>query len=373
MEKILVIENSDIDYKNILGIYDTKIIKVKEENKEGSFVPDLLIVELTGIEETIDIINSYREDQGSLPVLIVADYSQIFYSEYFKKLKGHGQARIIQSGNHSYNKMMEVIESLLHPEYTHESSKISFVVPLYNEEARFKNVLDFTLKLNGYIEKCYPNSKIYFVNDGSEDNTKELVEKLVSNIRLKSDYVSDFGMLDLKDLDKNTRKAGTYIEGMKNIQGDIAVLVDGDDSFFIEDISKMINIIREGYYDMVVGTKDFSSENRPLIRKIMSFFKRFLTKFLLPNGVYDAQTGLKVIKNDSIRWLLPYLTTRRELAIDLEILHLSKKFNLRVLQLPVKCIDRDGSHMNLIKDSIKYLKSIVNIYFDNLKVQRKGG
>ena len=371
MEKILVIKESFSDYKSILGLYDTKVIKITEINTEEEFIPDLLIIELREIEETISVINSYRKKNEYLPVLIMADYYQIFYSEYFKKLKGQGQARVIQSGNHSHNKMIEVIESLLHPEYTHASSKLSFIVPLYNEESRFKNVLDFTLKLNDYIEKCYPNSKIYFVNDGSEDNTKELVERLVSKVRLKSDYVSDFGMLDLKDLDQNTRKAGTYIEGMKNIQGDITVLVDGDDSFFIEDISRMINIIREGYYDMVVGTKDFSSENRPMIRKIMSFFKRLLTKFLLPRGVYDAQTGLKVIKNDSARWLLPYLSTSRELAIDLEILHLSKKFNLRVLQLPVGCIDRDGSHMNLIKDSVKYLKSIVSIYFDNLKVQRK--
>jgi glycosyltransferase involved in cell wall biosynthesis len=303
--------------------------------------------------------------------LIIADYNHIFYSEYFKDIEGYGQARIIQSGAHSYNKIMEVVESLLHPEYTGESQKLSFIVPLYNEASRFQNVLDFTMKLNDYIEKCYPNSKIYFVNDGSQDDTKELVKNLVNKIRLKSNYICDYGMLDLKDLEENTRKAGTYIEGMKHVQGDITVLVDGDDSFFTEDISKMINIVREGYYDMVVGTKDFSSENRPMIRIIMSFFKRLLTKFLLPKGVYDAQTGLKVIKNDSARWILPYLSTHRELAIDLEILHLSKKFNLRVLQLPVRCIDRDGSHMNLVKDSIKYLRSIVEIYFENLKVQRK--
>ena len=86
---------------------------------------------------------------------------------------------------------------------------------------------------------------------------------------------------------------------------------------------------------------------------------------MLPKGVYDSQTGLKAIKASSAKFILPYLSRSRGLAIDLELMYYAKKLNFRVLQLPVKCIDRDGSHVDVIKDSLSYLKNIYLIIKDS--------
>ena len=188
----------------------------------------------------------------------------------------------------------------------------------------------------------------------------QIVAPSISVVMLES-----AGWVLAKELEQNTRKAGTYIEGIKSIEADILLFVDADNSFFIEDISLMINIILKGYYDIVAGTKDLAAEKRPLIRKILSFGKRTLTKNMLPKGVYDSQTGLKAIKASSAKFILPYLSRSRGLAIDLELMYYAKKLNFRVLQLPVKYIDRDGSHVDVIKDSLSYLKNIYLIIKDS--------
>ena len=54
-------------------------------------------------------------------------------------------------------------------------------------------------------------------------------------------------------------------------------------------------------------------------------------------------------------------------------MYYAKKLNYRVLQLPVKCIDREGSHVDIIKDSISYIKNIFSIIKDGRKKWNKEG
>jgi len=100
----------------------------------------------------------------------------------------------------------------------------------------------------------------------------------------------------------------------------------------------------------------------------MSFVKRQLTKSLLPKGVYDSQTGLKAMNGTAAKYILPHLNVTTGLAIDLEILHIAKKYGFRTLQFPVQCIDQEGSHIDIIKDSIAYIKNVFMIKKRNKKI-----
>ncbi len=361
MDQIIIAtsEKREINYSEILGFFSFKKYGVEEavDAKEGQ----ALIIDTLSKERAIELANDYRKKYKSLPILILTDYYQIFTPDDISRIEGRGQIRIHSVTADNGDKIVELLNALLNPEYASEVFKLSIIVPLYNEGERFEHVLNFAEKLNLFLEESYRNSKIYFINDGSVDNTGVLTEKLVKRLSESSSYISDFGFLEVRELEKNTRKAGTYIEGIKNVHSNIIVIVDGDDSFYVEDIAKIVNILREGYYDIVAGTKDLTAENRPLSRKILSFIKRTLTKPLLPKGIYDAQTGLKGMRGDTARYILPHLSIERELAIDLEMLYICKKLRFRAMQLPVRCVDREGSHVDIVRDSLKYLKSIMNI------------
>ena len=356
---IATTEERKIKYSKILGFFLYE--KFSMEEITGNEKGDAIIIDSLSKDAAIEAANKFRSVDRTVPILFITDYNELFATNELSLIEGTGQIRVHTTTTDNGDKVVELLNSLIDPEFASEIFKLSIIVPLYNEGERFEHVLNFAEKLNNFLEGSYRNSKIYFINDGSIDDTKELTEKLLQRFSEKSSYISDFGFLELRDLSENTRKAGTYIEGIKNVSGNIILIVDGDDSFYIEDIAKMINILRAGYYDVVAATKDLTAENRPLIRRCLSFAKRTLTKPLLPKGVYDAQTGLKAIKGDTARYILPYLNVERELAIDLEMMYICKKLNFRTMQLPVRCIDRDGSHINILKDSIKYLKSIVEI------------
>jgi hypothetical protein len=57
------------------------------------------------------------------------------------------------------------------------------------------------------------------------------------------------------------------------------------------------------------------------------------------------------------------------LAVDLEMMFLAKKLRLRVLQLPVDCIDRDGSHVDVRRDSMRFMRSLVGIWLLDRRIR----
>lgn len=67
----------------------------------------------------------------------------------------------------------------------------------------------------------------------------------------------------------------------------------------------MINVVQQGYYDVVIGTKDMTAENRSLLRSVVSFGKRVISRPFLPTGVVDSQTGLKVMSSVAVKRMFP--------------------------------------------------------------------
>lgn len=314
-----------------------------------------------------------RKAFPNMPILVIEKAINPFNNRDVKSFGGFGITRVLVWNKDYPEKLLEELNIMIHPEFPSGKTDIAIIIPVYNEAERISHVADFVLELKKFLEQAFLNTRIYFVNDGSKDNTELLIKELVKKLKYDSDTIYDRTFINAKELAKNTRKAGTYIEGIKTIEADILLFVDADNSFFIEDIALMINIIRKGYYDIVAGTKDMTAEKRPLSRKILSFGKRLLTKGMLPKGIYDSQTGLKAMKTSAAKFIMPYLSNSRGLAIDLELMYYAKKLNYRVLQLPVKCIDREGSHVDIIKDSISYIKNIFSIIKDGRKKWNKEG
>lgn len=348
--------------------FDFSLLKSFYREISGNEIKSLLpgenivgIIDGSSTKNILALAENLRAHNPVLPLLIMRPFGTKDSLEILNNLKGIGQIRFLYWQNKDQQQLLEYTQSLLHPEYPTGRTDIAIILPVYNEESRFGYVRNFTAKLKDLIESAFINVSIYFVNDGSKDRTEEMVKMLSLESEESLPYIERTDFFNYSSLIKNTRKAGTYIEGIRSIQADVLIFADADDSFSIDDIARFINIIRDGYYDMVVGTKDTTAENRSSIRRLMSFCKRLLTKSLLPSGVHDSQTGLKALNSIAARHIIQSLHEETELAIDLEILYLAKVMNFRVLQQPVSCIDREGSHIRIIRDSISFIKNIIKI------------
>lgn len=135
--------------------------------------------------------------------------------------------------------------------------KLSVIVPCYNEQSvipstykRLKNVL------NGL---GYP-SEVVFINDGSNDDTLHLLEKIASEDEIVS--VISFS--------RNFGHQASVTAGIHNCTGDYAVIIDADLQDPPEIIPQMVQLALENNCNVVYGVRR--------MRKGETFFKKVTAK-----------------------------------------------------------------------------------------------
>ena len=117
--------------------------------------------------------------------------------------------------------------------------KISIIVPVYNEEKTIAKTLKQLLKIKLYkIQK-----EIFVVNDGSYDNTKKEIKK-----------VKDKRIIFI-DKAKNQGKGAAIISALKRISGDVIIIQDADLEYNPDEISKLLEPIRQNLADVVYGSR----------------------------------------------------------------------------------------------------------------------
>ena len=152
--------------------------------------------------------------------------------------------------------------------------KLSIVVPAYNEE----EVIElFYNKLKDVINKIVEKYEyeIIFIDDGSKDNTLNILKKLRendNNVNIIS-FSRNFG-----------KEAGIYA-GLKNSNGDIVVVLDADLQHDPEIIPQMIKYIEEGY-DTVTTIRNRKGES-----KINSWFSNMFYRIMAGNKEVKLKKG----------------------------------------------------------------------------------
>lgn len=132
----------------------------------------------------------------------------------------------------------------------------SIVVPLYNEEA----VIEESYKrLKAVMETCKENYEIIFVNDGSFDKTRCIVELICK----KDKYIN------LVNFSRNFGHQAAITAGMKEAAGEAIVVIDADLQDPPEIILEMIKKWKQGY-EVVYGKR--------AKREGENFFKKFTAK-----------------------------------------------------------------------------------------------
>jgi len=355
-KKIGVFGNSSMDFKFILSLNEVVDKDVKLEEL------DLIIVDYLDMDTAKEALINIRKNNQITPILWVVDpLNSIDSMEYLKILDSLGRIHIEYRNFEDIQGVLQAVALLLNPDLPTKRVSMDLFIPIFNEVHRMQYVRGFAQKLQKLHQLGYPYISIYFIDDGSSDESEHFIEAMMNAYYDEADSVDYKAAFKLLKLGVNTRKAGTYMEAFRVSTSDIIIFADADNAFNLDDITKLINIINQGFYDIVIGTKDKTAEDRPFIRDIVSTAKRVLTKPLLPKGVTDSQTGLKLFRGQVVKQILAQLDEKYGLAIDLKIIHVAKKLNLRVLEVPVFFKDREGSHIDVIVDSARFIKNMVKI------------
>jgi glycosyltransferase involved in cell wall biosynthesis len=208
--------------------------------------------------------------------------------------------------------------------------RIIAVIPAYNEKNTITSVVKNTLKYT---------DNIIVVNDCSTDDTSNLAKEagaiVINNTKNKG-------------YDKSINKG---FEKAKEIGATIIITLDADGQHKTEDIPKLINPIKNGNYDVVVGI-------RPYKQRIAEHIYAKISK--KRGNMLDPLCGLKAysIKAYNATGYFDKLN-----SIGTELMFNSYKKGFKIKQIPITIEKREDNSRfgNKIKGNYKILKAIINI------------
>ena len=148
--------------------------------------------------------------------------------------------------------------------------KISILIPAYNEEAVLEKL--FTRLANLANNTKDYNFEFLFVNDGSRDNTLEIIK----------DYAEKDDRVSFVNLSRNFGKEVAMIAGLDNVSGDATVIIDADLQDPPELIPEMIKWWEQGYDDVYARRRSRMGES--FLKKTTSkmFYKTLQSMTRIP-------------------------------------------------------------------------------------------
>ena len=148
--------------------------------------------------------------------------------------------------------------------------KISFVVPVFNEEQTIPIFYEARQKFKAELSPGY-TLDIVFVDDGSQDESFHCLQILAS--RDKSVKVVSFS--------RNFGKEAALFAGLQHTDGDLVVPIDVDLQDPIGVVHEMLKKYEEGY-EVVLGKRADRSSDSYLKKKSAELFYRFHNKISKP-------------------------------------------------------------------------------------------
>ena len=195
-------------------------------------------------------------------------------------------------------------------------TRVSFIVPAYNEAATLGEVLR-------RVEALDLDKQIVVVDDGSTDDTPRLLEE----------WSGRNGFHVIRQ--ENHGKGAAIRAAIPHLDGDIAVIQDADMEYDPNEVPELIEPIRRGAADVVFGSR--LSGGRPqraylFWHLVGNRFLSLLTNVLYNTTLSDMETGYKAFRTDV---LLSLKLTENHFGIEPEITAQVCKAKLRIYEIPI--------------------------------------
>lgn len=216
------------------------------------------------------------------------------------------------------------------------SKKISVVIPAKNEAAGLRKLLP-------ELKALLPEAQLIIVNDGSTDDTASVCNQ--HSVQVLSQPYSVGNGAAIK-------------AGARASIGDIILFMDADGQHQPSDIPKLLSKLEQGY-DMVVGTRDSSSQagfHRSFANK---FYNRFAS-WVVGQPVEDLTSGFRAVNAEKFRKFLYLLPNGFSYPTTITISFFRAGFP--VAYVPIHALKREGkSHIRFAHDGVRFLLIIFKV------------
>lgn len=216
---------------------------------------------------------------------------------------------------------------------------VSIIIPAYNEAAV---IADVVARVLAALRETPYTFEVIVADDGSTDETAAVAEAAGATV-CRHPY--------------NIGNGAAVKTGIRQAQGDILVMLDGDGQHPPEDIPRLLEKV--GLYDMVVGARTTQSAtdfHRDIANKIYNWF----ASYVCGRKIEDLTSGFRAIKGDIARSFVPLLPNTFSYPTTITLATVRSGYSLAYE--PITAVRRVGkSKIKLLRDGSRFLMIILKI------------
>ena len=196
--------------------------------------------------------------------------------------------------------------------------KIAVMIPCYNEELTIRKVVED-------FKKELPDAYIYVYNNNSKDNTEKIAK--------------DAGAIVIREYKQGK---GNVVRSMfRDIDADMYVMVDGDDTYPAEEVHKLIEVVESGMADMAIGDRlsngTYIKENKRNFHNFGNVLVKNTINFIFKSKLNDIMTGYRVFNREFVK-NMPVLSPGFEIETEMTFHALDRNYS--IVEVPITYRDR---------------------------------
>jgi dolichyl-phosphate beta-glucosyltransferase len=228
------------------------------------------------------------------------------------------------------------------------STKLSIIIPAYNEEQRLPQTLQ---AIHEFLTKQAYAAEVLVVENGSNDRTLEIAK----------DYSRR--MAEIRALHCEQRGKGwAVIQGMKEARGDYRFICDADLSMPIEEVNRFFPPQLEDTAVVIASreAKGATRLNEPEYRHIIGRVFNSMVRLIALPGLQDTQCGFKCFRKDAAEDIFPRMTNTGW-TFDVEALVIARQLGYVIREVPIDWHYNPQSKIRVLRDSFLMARDLIQI------------
>lgn len=223
-----------------------------------------------------------------------------------------------------------------------QDARIVVLIPCYNEAITIAKVV-------ADVRRALPAAQIIVCDNNSTDDTAQIARDAGAQV-----------------VSEPRQGKGNVLRSLfRNVDADCYLIIDGDDTYHVDQLPRMAELVLNDGVDMVVGDRISSSYLEVNQRRFHNFgnlMLRFLINKMFKSEVPDILSGLRAFSATFVK-NFPILTQGFEIETEMTIYALDNNFLVR--SIPVGYNNRpegSTSKLNTFSDGFKVIKTAFSLF-----------